>query len=143
MPSQNVDGQKSSNCRGAISCRLTSREHRMKTLEDLFDYSFNKYVFSESFQMPPTLGDLRIFTERLCKEIFYKLTSRKVGTQSCGLENIQGSSRDLKAPENQSNTTTKKNSPIGLESLSKTFNILNIVGRGELFFKTIKHNKCL
>ena len=31
----------------------------MKSLEDLYDYTFNKYVFSDTFRLPTSICELR------------------------------------------------------------------------------------
>ena len=106
----------------------------MKTLEDLYDYTFNKYVFSDSFHLPASISDLRTFTEKLCKDIVQKISQKKSANFAIAEDPLSlsywesGSSLHQKS-SNQSKALLK-NSPIGLDSLSKTFNIINIVGKG-------------
>ena len=103
----------------------------MKTLEDLYDFTFNKYVFSESFHLPASISDLRTFTEKLCKDIVQKVSQKKGANFAIAEDPLYesywetGSSLPPKSPK-----ALMKNSPIGLDSLSKTFNIINIVGKG-------------
>ena len=101
----------------------------MKTLDDLYDYTFNKYVFSDSFHLPTSVSDLRIFTEKVCKEIVQKKESEYQWSQS-----EWGSKSSFDSKNETQNQTLMPNAPIGLDSLSKTFDIINIVGKGNIYF---------
>ena len=106
----------------------------MKTLEDLYDYTFNKYVFSDSFHLPASISDLRTFTEKLCKDIVQKISQKKgsnfaIAEDPLSLSVLESGSSLHQKSLNQSKALMK-NSPIGLDSLSKTFNIINIVVKG-------------
>ena len=109
----------------------------MKTLEDLHDYTFNKYVFSDSFHLPASINDLRSFTEKLCKEIFQKISQESCCRSPTGTSLSPffcESGPTLHSKSMNPTKSTMKNSPIGLDSLSKTFNIINIVGKGSSFY---------
>ena len=73
----------------------------MKTLEDLYDYTFNKYVFSDSFHLPASISDLRTFTEKLCKDIVQKVSQKKGANFAIAEESYweSGSSLPQKSPK--------------------------------------------
>eukprot|EP00092_Neocalanus_flemingeri_P028968 GFUD01031451.1.p1 GENE.GFUD01031451.1~~GFUD01031451.1.p1 ORF type:complete len:511 (+),score=157.39 GFUD01031451.1:160-1692(+) len=113
----------------------------MKDIDDLYDYTFNKYVFSDSFDLPSSVSDLRIFTEKVCKEILQKINLEKLVSLIESADQWPQSEWDSKSSLG-STTDNKskhlmKNDPIGLKSLGKTFNIINIVGKGH-FGKVFK-----
>ena len=72
-----------------------------------------------------------MFTKCLCKEVFIELgeadETSKSWSQDQSTENIQ-----VSTVLNKEKGQGLKNTPIGLNSLSKTFNIIEIVGQGDI-----------
>ena len=91
-------------------------------LEEIHDHIFNKYVFAESFTLPSSLSELRNFSEKLCKDVIkrFHFTS----------ENSLSEGEETKEEVLNQKRNIMKNDPIGLEILIKTFDIINIVGKG-------------
>ena len=105
----------------------------MENIDDLFDNTFCKYVHSDSFRLPMSVKELRLFTERICKELFLQLNEKDSFNPAGGSINWSQSENLSKSEVSavlNKNRTPMKNTPIGLNSLSKTFNIIKIVGQG-------------
>jgi len=108
----------------------------MKSFEDNFDYIFNQHVFSDYFCIPTTISELRIFAEKVYKDVFQK-TKQKTENEHYW-SNSEWECKSSLSSENEIQIKpVMKNAPIGLESLSKTFDIINIVGKGH-FGKVFK-----
>ena len=95
--------------------------------EETFDVVFNKYVQTESFRLPLSLKELRLFCLKICCSLKEDSAQSEPGRLS----------RSQSAPESSSPLSEStgsnqrgRNAPIGYNSLSKTFNILKIVGKG-------------
>ena len=94
-------------------------------LGDLFDFTFKKFVFSGSFCLPNSVKDLRIFTEQICMDVFKKINHKKNISSIERRELSQWQS--ISSGNSKSCTQTQYsigNAPIGLENLSKTFDII-------------------
>ena len=109
--------------------------------EDVFDKIFKKYVQTDTFRLPMCVKELRLFTQKICQSLLEDLSNNQSGTvsqittKSSSWSSSTGSSklRSISlSPSKSPNPTSpsSKNAPIGLNSLSKTFNTIKIVGQG-------------
>ena len=112
--------------------------HDLKMFEDVFDKIFKKYVQTDTFRLPMCVKELRLFTHKICLSLLEDLSHNQSGTVSQMTKSSSWSpsteSSKLRSislsPSKSPNVSPSKNAPIGLNSLSKTFNILKIVGQG-------------
>ena len=95
--------------------------------EETFDVVFNKYVQTESFRLPLSLKELRLFCLKICCSLKEDSAQSEPGRIS-----RSQSAPDSSSPLSESTGSNQRsrNVPIGYNSLSKTFNILKIVGKG-------------
>jgi len=108
--------------------------------EDVFDKIFKKYVQTDTFRLPMCVKELRLFTQKICQSLLEDLSNNQSGTvsqittKSSSWSSSTGSSKlrsiSLSPSKSPKLTSPSKNAPIGLNSLSKTFNIIKIVGQG-------------
>ena len=109
--------------------------------DDVFDKTFKKYVQTDSFRLPMSVKELRLFSLKICQSLLDDFYSNNQSSVSCSspFSSIQSSpsSPTRKTSRQSSGTSPSKNAPIGINSLSKTFNILKIVGQGN-FGKVFK-----
>ena len=107
--------------------------------EDVFDKIFKKYVQTDTFRLPMCVKELRLFTQKICLSLLEDLSNNQSGTvntttNSSSWTSSIGSSKlrsiSLSPSKSPKLVSPSKNAPIGLNSLSKTFNILKIVGQG-------------
>ena len=106
----------------------------METFENWFDTAFYKQVHCDSFRLPMSVKELKIFTKHLCKEVFLCMDKNiKYWSEDSTIDNIEQPSAGIQ------NKEQRKDTPIGLNSLSKTFNILKVVGEGSLVFSLKDH----
>ena len=101
----------------------------METFENWFDTAFYKQVHCDSFRLPMSVKELKIFTKHLCKEAFLCMDKNiKYWSEDSTIDNLEQPSAGIQ------NKELRKDTPIGLNSLSKTFNIIKVVGQGSLVF---------
>ena len=106
--------------------------------EESFDVIFRRNVETETFRLPLSVKELRLFSLKICQglaEHYFQSQSQSRQGSSLSPSTTSSSSQSEKdSPKNcQSDKAairTDDDAPIGLNSLSKTFNILKIVGRG-------------
>ena len=103
--------------------------------EEHFSSVFSKFVHAESFRVPLSVKELREFTVEVCKELF-KLVDKE-GELSAEKWSEDGSTRVNDGAKVKKSKEENKDTPIGLNSLSKTFNIIKIVGQGEQFISNL------
>ena len=107
--------------------------------EDVFDKIFKKYVHTDTFRLPMCVKELRLFTHKICLTLLEEVSNNQSAptttttTNSSSWSSSGGSklrSLSLSPSKSPKLASPSKNAPIGLNSLSKTFNILKIVGQG-------------
>ena len=104
--------------------------------DDIFDKAFKKYVLMDSFRLPMCVKELRLFSERICQAFLEEYSNNQsltIGSSSKSLSPRtmnQFNSSSSRSSKSLSNSSPSKNAPIGMNSLSKTFNIIKIVGQG-------------
>ena len=91
--------------------------------EERFDVVFNNYVETETFRLPLSVKELRLFCLNVCRSLMDECFAWQSGGQS---QSVSSSNTESNGGDKPSNI----NVPIGFNSLSKTFNILKIVGKG-------------
>lgn len=95
--------------------------------EETFDVVFKRYVETETFRLPLSLKELRLFCLKICLSLMEDYPQSEQGR-------LSGSQSPSDLPSPRSETGNKqrstRNVPIGFNSLSKTFNILKIIGKG-------------
>ena len=98
--------------------------------EETFELIFSRYVETEAFRLPLTVKELRLFSLKICEDLLeqYWQSQSRQGRSSSGSQSEKDSTKNCQS--SPGTTMTDDNAPIGLNSLSKTFNILKIVGRG-------------
>ena len=96
----------------------------MDEVGSVFAEVFTKTVYTDSFRLPMSVKELRLLTERVVREVVAQVAGGRVGEWRS-----RGSTRELGRERRQSSTS--HNGPIGLNSLSKTFNIIKVVGQGD------------
>ena len=103
----------------------------MINFETQFEKLFSKYVHNDNFRLPMSVKELRLFTERMCKEMV--LGVGEVDGSSASWSQDQSTEKIEVSTVLNRDREQMKNTPIGLNSLSKTFNIIKIVGQGKSF----------
>ena len=99
--------------------------------EETFDLIFSRYVETETFRLPLSVKELRLFSLKICQGLVeqYLEPPSHLDRSSSGSQSEKDSTKNYGQSDNVT-IRTDDNAPIGLNSLSKTFNILKIVGRG-------------
>ena len=106
--------------------------------EESFDVIFRRNVETETFRLPLSVKELRLFSLKICQGLaehyFQSQSQSRQGSSLSPSTSSSSSQSEKDSPKNcQSDKAairTDDDAPIGLNSLSKTFNILKIVGRG-------------
>ena len=102
--------------------------------EETFDLIFSRYVETETFRLPLSVKELRLFSLKICQDLMEQYLESQLQSQSQQDRSSSGSRSEKDSTKNSESANvavpTDENAPIGLNSLSKTFNILKIVGRG-------------
>ena len=105
--------------------------------DELFDKTFKKYVLTDSFRLPMSVKELRLFTQKISQTLVDEYCHCPQESFSISSTTSAPSSPIRKTPRQSSGSPPSKNAPIGLNSLSKTFNIIKIIGQGN-FGKVFK-----
>ena len=108
----------------------------MKMFDDIFDKTFKKYVLMDTFRLPMCVKELRLFSEKICQSFLEEYSNHHSLTLSSSSKSLsprsmkQYTSLSTRSNKSSSNSSPSKNAPIGMNSLSKTFNIIKILGQG-------------
>jgi hypothetical protein len=104
----------------------------MKTFSEAFDEIFYKLSHSPTFDIPLSIKELKLFTEKVCLETYKELNNQKIFSSLTTSTDWSQSHSDLnKEAETKNSKKEKANDPIGMNSLTHTFNILQTVGQGK------------
>ena len=107
----------------------------MKMFDDIFDKTFKKYVLMDTFRLPMCVKELRLFSEKICQSFLEEYSNHHSLTLSSSSKSLsprsmkQYTSLSTRSNKSSSNSSPIKNALIGINSLSKTFNIIKILGK--------------
>ena len=106
----------------------------MKTFSEAFDEIFYKHSHSPTFDIPLSIKELKLFTEKVCLETYKELNNQKIFSSLTTSTDWYQSHSDFNKEKEAETKNYKKenaNNPIGMNSLTHTFNILQTVGQGK------------